>query len=131
MLDDFATWLATKTGLTKGTNLFQGYFPATAPELATVVQEVIPGKSYPVNPSVRTLDEVPFSVVTRSRDYDQARTTANAIYEAINLQAAQDLGDGWTMQTLVASARPQYIGPDDRNRFEYRTTYVATVEGTA
>jgi len=130
MIKEVTQFIATKVGLTIGTNFFAGHRPQDAPDDCDCVLETAGGSVYPDIPD--RVDKH-IQVLSRARTYFTARARAWAIYDA--LYRNYSLGSaGWTLPNVVGDdyvamvieplASPQYIDLDEKLRHEFSTNYV-------
>lgn len=114
-------FIESKTSFVVGKNLFAGHRLPTAPNRCQVVLESGGGRTYFDLPD--RVDKL-IQIISRAETYFEARQDAWEIFEAIHGTA------GWNMpwpseyQTIEALADPQYIGQDEKGRYEFSTNYI-------
>jgi len=139
MLKEITTFIATKAGLTRDTDIFAGHRPQSAIDACDVVLETAGGTVF-FNWAKRA-DPV-IQVLSRAKTYFIARARAWAVYDAIYREhtAADALGNvypsaGWTLPVVAGGptyiamiieplSPPQYIGQDEKLRHEFSTNYI-------
>jgi len=136
MIKPICQFIANKAGLTVGTNIFSGHRPQDAPDICDVVLESAGGMVYFDLPE--RADPV-IQVLSRALTYMTARARAWAIYDAI-FRDYEDTGSaGWTLPVITPGeeyeamiieplAPPQYIGVDEKLRYEFSVNYIFKVK---
>lgn len=114
MIQEFATHLASGTGLTIGEALFAGQIPTGKPDLCTVILERVPAFS---EPGFRRHREWHFQLYTRGPSYFTARAEAHRVFDWIVGQAGIVLPN-WFIRSVSGSA-PGFIGPDPLGRASF------------
>lgn len=134
MIQEVAKFIADKAGLTIGTDLLEGHRPQDTIDACDVLLETGGGTIFFDLP--KRADPV-FQVLSRDETYVTARTRAWAIYDAIYRNWT--LGSaGWTLPIVTIGqeyeamiieplAPPQYIGQDEKSRFEFSTNYLMKI----
>lgn len=127
MLKEISTWLVTKVaGLTIGGNLQYGFRAQDAPVRCHTLLD----SGGPADFDLPYRTDAMLQVLTRGETIVQARDDAWAIYNALHGTS------GWTIGPLVsggqqykiwsigALAKPQYLGQEEKGKFEYSTNYL-------
>jgi len=135
MIQEVAKFIANKAGLTIGTDLFEGHRPQGTIDACDVLLETGGGSIFPELPE--RADPV-FQVLSRAEDYVKARARAWAIYDAIYrdwiygsagwILPIVTAGEEYEAMTIEPLAPPQYIGTDEKSRFEFSTNYVFKIK---
>lgn len=140
MLKEITTFIETKAELTRDEDLFAGHRPDTV-NACDLVQETAGGTVY-FHWAKRA--DLVIQVLSRAKTYFKARKRAWKIYDAIYREhtAPDGLGTvhpsaGWrlpldplilvkTHEIMVIEplATPQYIGQDEKLRYEFSTNYI-------
>ena len=131
MIQEVAAFIAAKASLTIGTDLFEGHRPQGTIDACDLLQETAGGTIFF---DLHTRADVIFSVLSRAKNYVAARTRAYAIYDAIfrdwTLGAAGFTlpvvtgGEEYEAMIIEPLAPPQYIGQDEKSRFEFSVNYI-------
>jgi len=130
VIQEIAKFIETRTSFTVGTTLRVGRRTQNSPDRCQVVIESAGGGAYFDLPDrADTL----IQVISRATTQMNARDDAWEIYKAIHGTA------GWTLpvitpgvvyeaMTIEGISTPQYIGQDDKRRFEYSTNYIFRIQ---
>ena len=132
MIKEVTDFIADKAGLTIGDDLWAGHRPQDCDDACDVVLESAGGSVYFDLPERADLV---IQVLSRDTTYFTARARAWAIYDAIFRDhtygsAGWDLGpilpggDEYVAMVIEPLAIPQYIGQDDKLRYEFSTNYL-------
>lgn len=135
MIKEVAKFIANKAGLTIGTDLFEGHRPQGTIDACDVVLESSGGSVFPELPE--RADPV-FQVLSRAKTYFTARARAWAIYDAIYRNHGYGSAN-WTLPIVTVGeeyeamiieplASPQYIGQDEKGRYEFSTNYLMKIK---
>lgn len=131
MVREIVQYIANQTGLVIGTELLSGYRTLAAQDDCSVVLERVPGREDPEHPGHY---ELPIQILTRARDYYDARNQALLIYGVVygKQRAGFDLpvitsGEAWRVGAVVGN-RPGYLGQDAQHRHEFSTNLVFRIE---
>lgn len=133
MIKEVAKFIANETGLTIGTDLFEGHRPQGTIDACDVVLETAGGMIFFDLPE--RADPV-FQVLSRDATYFTARARAWAIYDAIYRDHIYGSA-GWTLpivddayeaMVIEPLAPPQYIGQDKKSRYEFSTNYIFRIK---
>ena len=136
MIKPICQFIANKAGLTVGTNIFSGHRPQDAPDICDVILESAGGMVYFDLPE--RADPV-IQILSRALTYMTARDRAWAIYDAIFRDWTSGSA-GWTIGPIAPStdtyevmvidplAPPQYIGEDEKLRYEFSTNYIFRIK---
>jgi len=132
MLKEIAKFIEDKTAsLTIGTNLFEGHRLQDAPDRCTCILETGGGGlDFDLTDRVDKM----IQVLSRGKTYFTARTDAWEVFDALHtgaygmsghtlahvLPALQD----YEAMTIEAISDPQYIGQDEKRRYEFSTNYL-------
>lgn len=133
MIKEITTFIASKTSFAVGSTIVAGHRIQTDADRCNVVIESAGGAVYFDLP--QRVDKL-IQIISRALTYMDALADAREIYDAIHGTA------GWTMsavapatqdyeaQTIEALADPQYIGQDDKRRFEFSTNYIFRIKNS-
>lgn len=135
MIDSVVQWIVNLgLGYTNGVNIFSGFIPPKRSDETEVPDRILlvaDSASSAVYFDVR--DRVDFLVqfLNRSRNkaecYSDAKTIFDRIHgiNGINLPD-RDEGSGrlYVSMTIEANQAPQYVGQDEKRRFQYSTNYI-------
>ena len=130
-------FIQDKTSFTLGRDLFCEHRPQDAPDRCVLINES-PSSTVDSDLPDR-IDEV-VQVTTRAKIQSQAREDAWEVYRSIYMNYGQGSA-GWALPVIVAGekftamviipiAPPQYIGQDDKLRYEYSTNYIFKIKDT-
>ena len=135
MIQEVAKFIANKAGLTIGTDLFEGHRPQGTIDACDVLMETAGGSIFPDLPERA---DITFQVLSRAKDYVAARTRAYVIYDAIyrnwTYGAANftlpivTVGEEYEAMIIEPLAPPQYIGQDEKSRFEFSVNYIFKIK---
>jgi len=135
VIQEVAKFIATKAALAIGTDLFEGRRPQDAPDACDVVIESSGGSVFPELPE--RADPV-FQLLSRAKTYFTARARAYVIYDAIfrdwTYGAANftlpivTVGEEYEAMIIEPLATPQYIGQDEKRRYEFSTNYLMKIK---
>lgn len=129
MIKEIVSFIEDKAGLTTGTDLFAGHRPQDAQDNCDVVLETAGGAIHWDDPD--RVDKA-IQVLSRATTYFTARARAWAIYNAIYKNHAYGSA-GWTLPNvdddyvammIEPNSDPQYIGQDEKNRYEFTCNYI-------
>lgn len=127
MIKEVTNFIATKCGLTRGTNLFCGHRPQDAPDDCHVALENAGGGLYFDLPD--RVDKM-IQVISRAATYFTARDSAWSIFSVLHgtagwtLAAVAPATQDYEAMTIEALADPQYIGQDEKGRYEFSCNYI-------
>lgn len=126
MIQEIAKFIESRTSFVVGTTLRVGRRIQGAPDRCQVVLESAGGATYFDLPD---RGDVLIQVISRAKSQMNARDDAWEVYKAIHGTAGWDLpvissGVFYVAMTIEAVATPQYIGQDDKRRFEFSTNYI-------
>ena len=139
MLDGVCEFIEDKTSFVIGTTLQIGHRTQDAPDRCICVLETAGGSVVPELPDRVDLN---IQVIARGLTYFNARDDAWAVYDGIYrdfktyaaagfaLPAAGGGAGTLTAMTITPLACPQYIGRDEKGRFEFSTNYIFLVKQT-
>ena len=135
MIKEVAKFIANNAGLIIGTDLFEGHRPQSTIDACDVVLESSGGSVFPELPERA---DVVFQVLSRAKSYFTARARAWAIYDAIyrdwTYGAAnftlpiETVGEEYEAMIIEPLATPQYIGQDEKLRYEFSANYVFKIK---
>jgi len=128
---DKATLLPIPVALVIGTDLFMGHRPQAVADNCDVVLETTGGEVFSDLPE--RADPV-IQVLSRGDTYFTARIRAHVIFDAI-FRIHPYGSAGWTLPVIIAGVKyeamvivplapPQYIGQDEKLRYEFSTNYI-------
>ena len=137
MIKEITTFIETKAGLTRDTDLFAGHRPQGTVAACDVVLESSGGS---VLFDLPERADIMFQVSSRDETYFTARARAWAIYDAIFRDWT--LGSaGWllpldplilvkTHEIMIIDplSTPQYVGQDEKSRYEFSTNYLMKIK---
>ena len=126
---------ALAAGLTRDTDLFAGHRPQNIADDCDVVLESAGGSVFPELPERA---DVVFQVLSRAVTYMTARARAWTIYNAIYRDWTYGSA-GWILPIVIVGeeyeamvieplASPQYIGQDEKGRYEFSTNYIFKIK---
>ena len=132
MLQEIAKFIENKTAtFTIGTNLFEGHRLQDAPDRCTCILETGGSSLYFDLPD--RVDKM-IQVLSRSKSYVTARADAWEIFNALHTGAYGSAGhtlaavapaiQNYVAMTIEAVSDPQYIGQDEKRRYEFSTNYL-------
>lgn len=130
MLKEITDFIADKASLTRDTNLFAGHRPQGTIDVCDVVMESAGGTVFFDLPERA---DIVIQVLSRAKTYFTARARAYVIYDAIFADFTEGGSAGWTLPVVDNAyeamiieplAPPQYIGQDEKLRFEFSTNYI-------
>lgn len=135
MIREVTDFIADKAGLTRDTDLFAGHRPQNAQDACDVVLETAGGETFSDLPERA---DIVFQVLSRAKTYFTARARAHEIYNTIYRDHIYGSA-GWTLPIVVVGeeyeamvieplAPPQYVGQDNKSRFEFSTNYVFKIK---
>ena len=139
MLKEIAEFIEDKTSFVIGTTLQVGHREQGAPDRCICVLETAGGSVVPELPDRVDLN---IQVIARGLTYFNARDDAWAVYDGIYrnfktyaaagfaLPAAGGGAGTLTAMTITPLACPQYIGFDEKGRYEFSTNYIFLVKQT-
>ena len=131
MIKEVGKFIELKTSFVIGKNLYIGHRLPTSKLRCQVVLESGGGKPYFDLPE--RIDK-PIQIISRAETYFDARNDAWEIFDALITNHPYGSA-GWTLPIVVvgkeyealtidAIADPQYIGQDEKGRFEFSTNYI-------
>ena len=127
MIKEIALFIASKTSFVIGSTLQVAHRTQDAPDRCSVVLETAGGTVYFDLPD--RVDKM-IQIISRAKNYMDARDDAQEIFAALH-----DGTGGWTLTavppavqdyealTITPLADPQYIGQDEKKRFEFSCNY--------
>lgn len=105
-----------------------GHRPQEQPDRCVLVGESGGGVTIP---DLKDRIDKNVQIITRSKTYFTARDDAWEIFEAMHdaccpasVWAYQQSGEEYQAPVILANSDPQYIGQDERRRFEFSTNFV-------
>ena len=135
MIQEVAAFIADKAGLTVGTDLFEGHRPQGTIDACDLLQETTGGEIFFDLPE--RADPV-FQVLSRAKNYVAARARAYIIYKAIYRDwiygaagftlPVVTVGEEYEAMIIEPLAPPQYMGQDEKGRFEFSTNYMFKIK---
>lgn len=132
MLKEIVAFIASKTSFVVGDTLQVAHRTQDAPDRCNVVLETAGGPVYFDLPD--RVDKM-IQVISRAKTYMDARDDAQEIFLALH-----DGTGGWTLtaippavqdyvaMTITPLADPQYIGQDEKKRFEFSCNYIWRIQ---
>jgi len=133
MIKEIAKFIESKTSFVIGTNLFVGHRTQNAPDQCQVVLESGGASLYFDLPD--RADKM-IQVISRAETYFTARADAWTIFNVLHgtagwtLSAVAPAVQDYEAQTIEAVADPQYIGQDEKLRYEFSTNYIWRVKNS-
>lgn len=136
MIQEITEFIENQAGLTRDTDLFAGHRPQGATDNCDTVIESTGGTVFFDLPERA---DIVIQVLSRGDTYFTARKRAYAIYDVI-FRNYEDTGSaGWTLPIVTVGeeyeamvieplAPPQYIGQDEKSRFEFSTNYIFRIK---
>lgn len=135
MIQEITEFIEDKAGLTRDVDLFAGHRPDDTINECDVVMESTGGMIFFDLPE--RADPV-IQVLSRAETYLTARARAWTIYDAIFRDHIYGSA-GWTLPIVTVGekyeamiieplASPQYIGQDEKQRFEFSCNYVFKIK---
>lgn len=132
MIKEISAFIASKTSFVVGTTLQVAHRTQDSPDRCNVVLETAGGTVYFDLPD--RVDKM-IQVISRAETYMDASDDAQEIFKALH-----DGKGGWTLaavppatqdyeaMTITPLADPQYIGQDEKRRFEFSTNYIFRIK---
>jgi len=136
VIKEVATFIKNHTaGLVIGDTLQEGHRPQDAPDACDTILESSGGSVFFDLPERA---DIMIQVLSRATTYFTARARAWAIYDAIFRDWTSGSA-GWTLPVVTAGeeyeamiiepmATPQYIGQDEKLRYEFSTNYLMKIK---
>lgn len=131
MIKEIAVFVASKTSFVVGTTLQVGHRTQDAPDQCNIVLESAGGALHFDLPD---RNDKMVQVISRAKTYLKARDDAREIFEALHgtagwtLTAVLPATQNYKAMTIEALADPQYIGQDDKGRYEFSTNYIFRIQ---
>ena len=135
MFKEIIRFIEDKASLTLGTDLFSGHRPQDAPDACDLILETGGGG---IEVDLPDRADYSIQVLSRAKTYFTARTRAWNVYDAIYRDWS--LGSaGWALPVVTSGeeyevmvieplAIPQYIGQDEKGRYEFSTNYIFRIK---
>ena len=131
MLKEIVQFIEDKTSFVIGTDLFAGHRIPEAPDQCQVVMETGgSGLNFDLTDRVDKM----IQVISRAKTYFTARADAREIFDALHagaygmaghtLAAVAPAVQDYEAMTIEAISDPQYIGQDEKGRYEFSTNYL-------
>ncbi len=126
MIKQLCQWIEDNSAFLIGTTLQAGHREQDAPDRCVVVQEPSGGDT---NFWQTDMEWVMVQVIARGLTYFNARDDARAIHAILHGAAGIEFGTSPDIYvaTITAMNPPQYIGQDERRRYEFSTNYRVAV----
>ncbi|MCK9598415.1 MAG: minor capsid protein [Candidatus Omnitrophota bacterium] len=127
MFKEICTLIADLTGFVIGDTLQVGHRLPNAPERCILVGESGAGG---IEPQLPDYADVMIQVVSRAKNYFDARDDAYVVYRALhgtagwNMPRLEGSGDDYIAWVVSAVSIPQYIGQTENHLFEFSTNYI-------
>ena len=139
MIKEIAHFIASKTSFVIGTTLQVAHRTQDAPDRCNVVLESAGGA---VHPDLPDRVDKNIQVISRANTYMDARDDANEIFKALHgtlegsvlpfgattMPAVAPATQDYEAMTITPLADPQYIGQDEKKRFEFSTNYIFRIK---
>jgi len=130
MLPEIALFVQAKTSFVIGTDLFYGFRRSSDPDRCQVIQEatgsaVFGQLKYRIDKTIQ--------IVSRAKQYGEARSDSWEIFRAIHgtfgwTLSGHEVGVEYLCEVIEANADPQYIGKDEKGRYEFVTNYIFKIQ---
>jgi hypothetical protein len=131
MLKEIAKFIEDNTSFVIGTDLFEGHRLQDAPDQCQIVLET-GGGSLHFDLTDR-VDKM-IQIISRAKTYFTARTDAWEVFDALHngaygsaghtLAAVAPAVQNYEAMTIEAISDPQYIGQDEKRRYEFSCNYL-------
>lgn len=133
MIKEIGTFIAARAGLAVGTTMQIGHRIPSSPDRCSVALESGGGGLH-FDLSDR-VDKM-IQVISRAKTYMTARDDARTIFNALHGEAGWKTGltaiapatQDYEAMTIEALSDPQYIGQDDKDRYEFSTNYIFRIQ---
>lgn len=139
MIKEISKFIADESGFTLGTTLQATRRTDASPDRCNVVLESGGSTVYYDLPD--RVDKM-IQVISRAKTYEDARDDAWTIYKALfpnltddslplgsmTLSAIAPATQDYEAMTIEPLADPQYIGQDDKGRYEFSTNYLFRIQ---
>lgn len=133
MIKEIGTFIAARAGLAVGTTMQIAHRTPSSPDQCSVVLESGGGGLH-FDLSDR-VDKM-IQVISRAKTYMTARDDAWTIFNALHGEAGWKTGltaiapatQNYEAMTIEALSDPQYIGQDDKDRYEFSTNYIFRIQ---
>ena len=135
MLKEIIQFIEDKTSFVIGTDLYAGHRILDAPDQCQVVLET-GGGSLHFDLTDR-VDKM-IQILSRAKTYFTARADAMEIFDALHtgdygsaghtLAAVAPAVQAYEAMTIEAVSDPQYIGQDEKGRYEFSTNYLFKIK---
>jgi len=120
---EITTWLAAQTGLVIGADIFGGSMPPEEKNNAVTILDR-GGLPQGGTSSEGNTAQIALQVLSRGMTYKTGLTLSQDIFDVLHKTAQQiDLGS-WQILNAVASARPAFIGYDEKKRYMFSHNYI-------
>lgn len=123
MLKEISDWVEDHSAFVCGTTLQVGHREQESPDRCAVFQETAGGDTNFYQPD---MEWTQLQVICRGNSMFAARDDARAIHLLLHGAAGLEIGTSPTIYfvgAITAVSPPQYIGQDDKRRYEYSTNY--------
>ena len=130
MLPEIALFVQSKTSFVIGTDLFYGFRRSNDPDRCQVIQEAT---GSPVFGQLKDRIDKTIQIVSRAKQYGEARSDSWEIFRAIHgtfgwTLSGHEVGVEYLCEIIEANADPQYIGKDEKGRYEFVTNYIFKIQ---
>ena len=131
MIKEIAKFIESKTSFVIGTDLFVGHRLQDSPDRCQTILESGGSALYFDLPD--RADKM-IQVISRAETYFTARGDAKTIFNVLHgtagwtLSAVAPAVQDYEAQTIEAVADPQYIGQDEKGRFEFSTNFIFKIK---
>ena len=139
MIKEIGTFIAARAGFAVGTTMQIGHRTPTSPDRCGVALESAGGGLHFDLPD--RVDKM-IQVISRAETYQDARDDAWAIYKAlfpdltdeglplgsIKILAIAPATQDYEIMTIEPLADPQWIGQDDKDRYEFSVNYLFRIQ---
>ena len=131
MIKEIAKFIESKTSFMIGTDLFVGHRNQDSPDQCQVILESGGGKPFFDIPD--RIDKT-IQIISRAKTYFTARDDAWEIFDALHgtagwsISAVAPATQDYEAQVIEAIADPQYIGQDEKLRYEFSTNFIVKIK---
>jgi len=133
MIKEIGTFIAARAGFAVGTTMQIGHRTDSSPDRCGVALESAGGGLHFDLPD--RVDKM-IQVISRATTYMDARDDAWTIFNALHgeagwktdLTAIAPATQNYEAMTIEALTDPQYIGQDDKDRYEFSTNYIFRIQ---
>jgi hypothetical protein len=130
VIKELAQFIENGTAFVIGTNLLVGHRDQDAVDRCTVLLDNIGSKLYF---DLDDRKDWTVQIISRANTYFTARDDAYLIYDFLHRRCAHDfpiveVGTSYVAQTIEAITTPQFMGYDDKGRYEFVANYLIRIK---